>query len=116
MKEEFILEDKELRKYLDELKGCFAKHLYKAKPKHLQLIYDYIRFYKFGYLGDAQGSFNYIFHDKVLLSNLGLVDYSNMENEYTYAGKHLYLTIKLLEIESSVLKYRLSYMQVGILY
>lgn len=116
MKHEFILEDKELIKYLEEVKTCFSLHAYKIKRKKLNLIYDYIRFYKSDFLGDAHGSFNYILEDTALLSSLGLNHFSNMENEYTYKGKYIYFELKLLEIESCVLKYKLSYMNTGICY
>lgn len=116
MKEESILNDKELNKYLEEVKSYFLVHLYKVKRKQLNLFYDYIRFYKYEYLGDSEGSFNYVFQDIELLSNLGLDDYRDMEKSYTYAGKHIYMDIKLLDIESCVLRYKLSCMELGINY
>lgn len=116
MKEECILNENDLNKYLLEVKACFLSHFYKVNHKQLKLVYDYIRFYKNEYLGDSVGSFNYVFQDVELLSNLGLDDYKDMEKSYSYAGKHIYFDIKLLDVESSVLRYKLSYMNLGINY
>ena len=116
MKEECILNDKELNNYLEEVKACFLEHLYEVEDRQLNLFYDYIRFYKHEYIADSRNSFNYVFQDVELLSNLGLDDFKDMDKRFSFSGKHVYIDIKLLDIESSVLRYKLSYMELGINY
>jgi hypothetical protein len=132
MRLEAILNPEDLTHYLGVLSDCFVQYNIKPVKKHINLIYDYIRFYKEDLLSSPEASFDFIFNDKTLLSRYGIHDLSALIQPLKYRGKfdkisldtfsltygsrgkEIYFKIKLLEIESSVLKYKLDFMDTSI--
>ncbi len=131
MRLEAILNPEDLTNYLGVLRTCFAPYNIKPFKKHLNLIYDYIRFYKDDLLSSPEAYFDLIFNDKILLNRYGMhglsalvqpLEYQGKLNNisldtfcqnYGHKGKEIYFKIKLLEIEAYVLKYKLDYMHIG---
>lgn len=134
MRLEAILNSEDLTNYLGVIRTCFVPYNIKPVKKHLNLIYDYIRFYKEDLLSSPEASFDFIFNDKTLLSRYGIHDLSALIQPLKYQGKfdkisldtfslsygskgkEIYFKIKQLEIEASVLKYRLDFMDTSICY
>lgn len=134
MRLEAILNPEDLTNYLAVLRTCFVPYNIKPVNKHLNHIYDYIRFYKEDLLSSPEASFDFIFNDKTLLSRYGIHDINALIQPLEYQGKfdkisldafslfygskgkEIYFKIKLLEIEASVLKYRLDFMHLGTCY
>jgi hypothetical protein len=131
MRIEAILNPEDLTNYLEVLKTCFVPYNIKPAKKHLNLIYDYIRFYKEDKLNSPEASFDFIFNDKILLNSYGMHSLSDLSQpleyrgifyeisrdtfsqSYGHKGKEMYFKIKLLEIEAYVLQYKLAYMDSG---
>lgn len=134
MRHELFLNPQELTNYLRVLRACFVPYNIEPAKKHLNLIYDYIRFYKEDLLNSPEDSFNFVFNDKILLNRYGMhslsalvqpLEYQGKFNKisldtfsqnYGHKGKEMYFKIKLLEIEAYVLKYKLDFMHSGTCY
>lgn len=134
MRLEAILNPEDLTHYLGVLRTCYVPYNIKPAKKHLNLIYEYIRYFNEELLSSPEASFDFIFNDKTLLSRYGMHDLSALiqplkyrENfdkicmdtfslNYGSRGKEIYFKIKLLEIEASVLKYKLDFMNMSICY
>lgn len=65
MRLEAILNPEDLTHYLGVLSDCFVQYNIKPVKKHINLIYDYIRFYKEDLLSSPEASFDFIFNDKM---------------------------------------------------
>ena len=134
MRLEAFLNREDLNKYLGVLRTCYFPYHIEPTKKHLNLIYDYIRFYKEDLINSPEDSFDFIFNDKSLLSRYGMhslsaliqpLEYQGKFNKisldtfsqsYGSKGKETYFKIKILEIEACVLKYRLDFMHMGTCY
>jgi hypothetical protein len=131
---EAILNPVDLTNYLGVLRTCFVPYNIEPAKKHLNLIYDYIRFYKEDLLNSPEDSFDFVFNDKILLNRYGMhsisalvppLEYQGKFNKisldifsqnYGHKGKEMYFKIKLLEIEAYVLKYNLDFLHTGTSY
>lgn len=131
---EAILNPGDLTNYLGVLRTCFVPFNIEPTKKHLNLIYDYIRFYKEDLINSPEDSFDFIFNDKTLLSRYGMhslsaliqpfeyqgkfnkISLDTFSQSYGHKGKEMYFKIKLLEIEAYVLKYKLDFMDSGTCY
>lgn len=134
MRLEAFLNREDLTNYLGVLRTCFVPYNIEPTKKHLNLIYDYIRFYKEDLINSPEDSFDFVFNDKTLLSRYGMhsisaliqpLEYQGKFNKisldtfsqnYGHKGKEMYFKIKLLEIEAYVLKYKLDFMHSGTCY
>jgi hypothetical protein len=131
---ESVLPNDILKTYFDGLTSCIISIGLKPTKRHLNLIYDYIRFYKEDLLNSPEDSFDFVFNDKILLNRYGMhslsalvqpLEYQGKFNKisldtfsqnYGHKGKEMYFKIKLLEIEAYVLKYKLDFMHSGTCY
>jgi hypothetical protein len=134
MRLEAFLNREDLTNYLGVLRTCFVPYNIEPKKKHLNLIYDYIRFYKEDLLNSPEDSFDFVFNDKILLSRYGMqslsaliqpleyqgkfnkISLDNFSQNYGHKGKEMYFKIKLLEIEAYFLKYKLDFLYSGTSY
>jgi hypothetical protein len=134
MRLEAFLNREDLTNYLGMLRTCFVPYNIEPAKKHLNLIYDYIRFYKDDLLNSPEDSFDFIFNDKMLLNRYGMLSLSALvppleyqgkfnkisldifSQNYGHKGKVMYFKIKLLEIEVYVLKYKLDFLHTGTSY
>jgi hypothetical protein len=131
---EIFLPNDILKNYLEVLRACFVPYNVEPIKKHLNLIYDYIRFYKEDLLNSPEDSFDFVFNDKILLNRYGMhslsalvqpleyqgkfkkISLDTFSQNYGHKGKEMYFKIKLLEIEANVLKYKLDLMHLGTCY
>lgn len=113
---EAILPEEKLSNYFDRLSGCLISNGLKPTKKQLYLVYDYIRYYQAVLLNSPEKSFDFIFNDKQALQHYGVINLRIFNENYGNKGKQTYIKIKLLEVEVSVLKYKLDHMHIGINY